>query len=246
MKIIIPHIVLVLLFFQACAQPVENTVSHELKTYNFVNLPEGVSNIQFKLYPENTTIQAGYYQDLSEVKNETEEDLLRSSLSEQSLEWYRFNRDYEKESDLETDHMKYYNIWIEKKAYYDLLSMFSFNYDGLEFRIVYLGYYSDKTIPLISPETMVKREGRWYITKDDPSDINGLNIGMSFTQPSSVYRIFNKTPANDGEKALLEQSLNEDGELDFNMLSTSLRNIKEQAETNQDIEALILKSLFDD
>jgi len=245
MKIIIPHIVLVFLFFQACAQPVENTVSHELKTYNFVNLPEGVSNLQYKVYPENSIIASGVYQDISEAKNESIKELLTSRLSEKTIEWRRWNRDYDDGKDNEYV-QKVYSEWLDNEFNFKLLSMMTYDYQNNEYAIVIMEMYDGIIkLPYVITNGCVKKKNQWYLTKDDPSSMNRFIIGNKNIHPHSAYNIYNKNPQNEGERLLLAQSLNEKGELDFEKLSTALETIQEQAAENEDIRKILLIEDFE-
>ena len=245
MKKIIQHIVLVLLFFQACAQPVENAVSNELKIYNFVNLPEGITNFQYKVYPENTIILSGVYQDISEAKNESIIELITSSLSENSLEWYKKNRDYE--DDRTNEYIqKVYNKWLEKKHHYRLMSMMTYDYQNNEFAVVIMEVYSDGLkMSFINSFGCIRKNNQWYITESDPSSMNRFIIGNMNIHPHSAYNIYNKNPQNEGEHLLLAQSLNEKGELDFERLSAALYTIQEQAAENEDIRKILLIEDFE-
>ena len=248
MKKIIQHIVLVFLFFQACIQPIENektVVSTELKTYNFVNLPEGVSNLQYKVYPENTVIASGVYQDISEAKNESIEELMTARLSEKTNEWRRWNRDYE--DDWDNGYIqKVYNKWLEKKHHYRLMSMMTYDYQNNEFAVVIMEVYSDGLkMSFINSFGCIRKNNQWYITESDPSSMNRFIIGNMNIHPHSAYNIYNKNPQNEGERLLLAQSLNEKGELDFKKLSTALETIQEQAAENEDIRKILLIEDFE-
>jgi len=239
MKIIIPHIVLVLLFFQACAQSVENAVSNELKIYNFVNLPEGITNLQYKVYPENTIIASGVYQDISEAKNETIEELLISSNSENTIQWFNHNRDFNEEVDEEYI-VKTYNRWIDTRFKLDLLSVITYEYEGYLFARVIVNMNSDRYDTFINAESCIRKNQKWFLTKQFPPNMGGFIIGNKNIHPHSAYNIYNKNPQNEGERLLLAQSLNEKGELDFEKLSTALETIQEQAAENEDIRKILL------
>ena len=235
--------ILLFLCVQACTQPIPNeaiVVSHELKTYNFVNLPEGVSNLQYKVYPENTVIASGVYQDISEAKNESIIEVITSSLSENSLEWYKKNRDYEDDTDNEYIQTTF-NEWLERKFSFKLLSVMTYEYNDNEYAVVITEMYSgDVKLPFIYPEICVRKDNKWYITESDPSSMNDFIIGNQNILPHSAYNIYNKNPQNEGERLLLEQSLNEKGELDFEKLSTAIVTIQEQAAENEDIRKILL------
>ena len=244
MKKIIQHIVLVFLFFQACAQPVENTVSYELKTYNFVNLPEGISNLQYKVYPENTIIASGLYQDISEVGNQTVEDLLRSRLSENTLQWVSYNRDFDEKGDEEYI-LKMYKERVKIQFKFSLHSLITYEYKDTLFARVIFNMSSDSYDNLINSKACVRKNQKWLLTKQFTPNMGGFIIGNKNIHPHSAYNIYNKNPQNEGERLLLAQSLNEKGELDFEKLSAALYTIQEQAAENEDIRKILLIEDFE-
>jgi len=240
--------ILLFLCVQACTQPISNeaiVVSHELKTYNFVNLPEGVSNLQYKVYPESTFINSGVYKDISEAKNATIEGLLISSLSENSLEWHRKNRDCEDDKDNERI-LEGYKKWLEKEFKFKLSSVMVYDYKNNEYAVAIMEMYiGDVKMSFIYAEGCIKKNNQWYIIDSNPFDLLGFIIGNKNIHPHSAYNIYNKNPQNEGERLLLAQSLNEKGELDFEKLSTALETIQEQAAKNEDIRKILLIEDFE-
>ena len=241
--------ILLFLCVQACTQPILNeaiVVSHELKTYNFVNLPEGITNLQYKVYPENTIIASGAYKDISEAKNENIEELITSRLSEKTIEWHRWNRDYEDDNTNEYI-QESYNMWLAQKYHYKLMSIMTYNYQNNEYAVVIMEMYSgDVKLPFINLFSCIKKGSQWYLTESDPSSMDGFLIGNQNILPHSAYNIYNKKPKNEGERLLLAQSLNEKGELDFKKLSTALETIQEQAAENEDIKKILLWEHLED
>ena len=239
-------LILLLLCAQACGQAKDVApISYELKAYDFENLPEGVSNLQYKVYPENTVIASGVYQNISEAKNESLEGLLTSSLSENSLEWYRKNRDYKDDKDNE-DVLEGYKEWLEKEFNFKLVSMMTYEYQNYQYALVVMEMYiGDIKAPYIYSEGCIKKNNQWYIIDHNPSDLLSFIIGNKNIHPHSAYNIYNKKPQNEGERLLLAQSLNEKGELDFEKLSTALETIQEQAAKNEDIRKILLIEDFE-
>ena len=240
--------ILLFLCVQACTQPIPNeaiVVSHELKTYNLVNLPEGINNFQYKVYPENTIIASGVYQDISEAKNETVEELMISRLSEQTVEWHLWNRDYEDDEDNESV-LEGYKKWLEKDFKFKLLSIMVYDYKNNEYAVAIMEMYiGDVKMPFINTKQCIKKNNQWYITESDPSSMNRFIIGNKNIHPHSAYNIYNKNSQNEGERLLLAQSLNEKGELDFEKLSEALYMIQEQAAENEDIRKILLIEDFE-
>ena len=225
---------------QACAQDGSSTISYELKLYDFVNLPEGISNLHYGVYPD-TTIYPGTYSNLSEVKNETVEELLASRLSERSLTWHQFNYDFEEERDLTVNYQELFDRWIAGGRKYELLSLLTYEYNDDLYAEVLLRFNDSSNVAnFIIPKPLIKKEGRWFFTNSEPSSMLTFFVGLEDTQPESVYNILNQQPANKGEEAILEKSLDENDDLDFEKLSQALRNIRDEAETNPAIEAILL------
>ena len=94
-----------------------------LKNYDFVN-DAGITNFKFALYPPNSIIRIDEYSKLSEVKNESIEALLSSRLCEKSMEWYRYNRDFQSSKDSRGRYEEWYKNNKTHKMTYELLSKF--------------------------------------------------------------------------------------------------------------------------
>ncbi len=215
-----------------------------LKNYDLVN-DHGITNFKYALYPPNSILQAAEYSKLSEVNNESIEALATSYLSERSMEWYRYNRDYQESKDSLRKYEEIYEEWKTKKVTFELLSKYSYEHDGQLYAIAIVSFNGMngtlfKLSKIITLE-MIYTQDRWYFTKSYPKSIRRLAIGTLGTDPTPVYNILNKQPTNDGERLLLKQSLNGDGDLDFGKLSEALYNIRKQAKENPAIESLIMK-----
>ncbi|MGY6649460.1 hypothetical protein [Wenyingzhuangia sp. IMCC45574] len=214
-----------------------------IKSYDLVN-DLGITDIQFGIYPKGTFIYAGYYNTLSEVKNKTVENVFKSYLSEQNIEWHHFNHDFRKKRDSIRDYTKLLSMWKSENMKFELLDIFCYKHNNNMFaQVVYC--VSTKTgEKFINSDAFKKLNNRWYITRSFPKSIRRLLIGLDYTTPTSIQNILNKQPANEGERILLEQSLNSNGQLDLVQLREALSSIKVQAKTNTALQAAVLNTEF--
>ncbi|MRJ07779.1 hypothetical protein EDL99_02615 [Ornithobacterium rhinotracheale] len=147
-----------------------------------------VTDLSVEFYKSDTYIKERYQQ-FSDVKNSTPEELLKSHISAKDNEWLSYN--YGKDVTWEDSKIK---ELLNENNYIELLFRLNFRVSNKEYSIVKLNAKSkSSSIPIAL--LMKKNEGRWVFT--DEKILQSLKLIIYLLPIGDIYSIFNNETRND-------------------------------------------------
>lgn len=168
-----------------------------------------IDNLSFTIYPDNFFIK-DRYENITQAKNETPEDLVKSQFSVKDNDWLSYN--YNRKMVWSDD--KFKKI-IDPSNYVELLCKLGFKIMNDEYVILKINLRTNSANPLSICITMKKGINKWHIAENKM--LMDLEFIFMFLSTHDLYYIFNNKVNSESPKVNeIIKSLYIDNNLRFN------------------------------